>query len=118
MKMKKLILSSMVLLMISASGAQAQSVPELMRALEDQIVTLDQAMSEETPAESPAVRSEVGTDAKAAASEEMYFLQNFFLRIRARWGFDVPGFVKFHVVPEIELLWQRTPPEGWGSYKP
>ena len=115
MKNKMRFLSVLLLAqMLVASTSFAAPVPELMKALEDQILRLDEAMTTEDPRS----KSETTLAVDSDPSNEQWYFQNFFLRIRARWGFDVPGFAKFHVVPELELVWQRPTPEGWGSYKP
>lgn len=54
----------------------------------------------------------------SSAQNESFYLQNFLLRVRAHFGIDVPLFLKFQIVPELELVFQRSLPEGWGSYRP
>ena len=49
---------------------------------------------------------------------DMWYLRRFLLRIRAKFGFDVPIFAEVKVVPELELYWQKDLPDGWKVYKP
>lgn len=56
--------------------------------------------------------------ADAPEGNEAWTLQNFWLRMRPRGGFDMPGIGEALLIPELELLWQRDLPEGWELYTP
>lgn len=47
-----------------------------------------------------------------------YYLRRFWLRIRPKVGFKLPGTGKIQLIPEVELLWDRPLPESWTGYKP
>ena len=49
---------------------------------------------------------------------EALFYHDFFVRVQPRVGFEVPGLVDVQVIPEIEMIWQRSFPEGWDTYFP
>jgi hypothetical protein len=100
--------SVMVLGFLSLS-AQAQPSPELTRYLDEQIQTVELAV--DTSCTAPET-------AAADASQEDWYLRNFWLRVRPQFGITVAGFTKFQIVPEIEMLVQRPFADGWKAYKP
>ena len=53
-----------------------------------------------------------------ADPEEMYYLRRFMVRLKAKFGIEVPWIASFTVNPEIELVFLREYPEGWETYKP
>ncbi|MBI3556954.1 MAG: hypothetical protein HY074_11880 [Deltaproteobacteria bacterium] len=97
-----------VLAMLGLSlAAQAAAVPELERFLDREVGRLDDA-----------VAGSVSASEQPAASEEAWFLRNFFLRVKPRVTLAIPGLSKLEIIPEAEILWQRALPEGWAVYKP
>jgi hypothetical protein len=74
--------------------------------LEEQVSTMNAAvLAEPVPASS-------------MEDDEAWFLRRFWLRVRAKAGVEIPGFAKLQVIPETEMLWERTLPEGWKTFKP
>ena len=53
----------------------------------------------------------------AASDDDMFFLRRFWLRVRPKAIFSLPGLVKIQIVPELEMLWERPLPEGYTGYK-
>lgn len=51
-------------------------------------------------------------------AQETWFLNRFRLYFRASFGFEVDGFSKFLVQPEVELMFVRFPAPGWAPYRP
>ena len=49
---------------------------------------------------------------------EDWMLRRFWLRVRAKFGIEVPGLAEFDVIPEVEMLWENQTPEGYEIYKP
>lgn len=64
------------------------------------------------------VESESSHGAAPTSMEEMWYMNQFSLRLRAPVGFDIEGFSSFQVVPETEMVWQRGNPEGWTNFRP
>ena len=52
------------------------------------------------------------------ATEDSWYFRRFWLRVRPKFSFGVPGLTALEIVPELELLWQRDLPDGWKTYKP
>ena len=52
------------------------------------------------------------------AVEEQWWYRRFWLRVRPKFAFSVPGFAKLEIMPETELLWERALPDGWVVFKP
>ena len=49
--------------------------------------------------------SEVGTlEGAAPTQDEDFMFRRFWLRVRAKVGFVVPGFANFEVIPDVEML--------------
>ena len=86
----------------------AAPIPELMSFLEREIQQMDRAVSACHMTHSKGISQE----------NEAWLYQNFWIRLRGRAGFEIPGFAKVELVPEVELFWQRGIPQGWESYKP
>ena len=98
------------LVLLTSTLAFATPIPELSQYLEDQINTFNTAVGG-TEANSTPV------ELKGEALEQFYFM-NFWLRIRPKVGFSVPGLVKVEIIPETEILWQREIPDRWDVYQP
>jgi hypothetical protein len=49
--------------------------------------------------------------------QEAWLFRRFFFRLRPRVVLTA-GIAKIGIVPDIELLWERTLPEGWTNYAP
>lgn len=77
-----------------------------------------QFIHEQMSATSESLASSENVCVLDGAQNEAYYLQNFLVRVRAQFGIEIPLFLKFLIVPEVELVFQRRLPEGWGSYKP
>lgn len=103
-------------LLLGYGARPVQAVPfspdDWAAALERQIAILDHKLTEEgsAPVESPG--------SGPVFPDERWYLRNFWFRLRAKAGFEMPGFTQLAVVPEIELLWQRPNPTGWATYRP
>lgn len=91
-------------------AAHAAPVAELERYLDQEIGRMDDAVASASSAELN------GTD--QSQNTEAWFLRSFFLRVRGKAGFEIPGIAKIEIIPEAEMLWQRPLPDGWASYKP
>jgi hypothetical protein len=111
--MKNLRIIALLLLstssVIASPAARAEAIPELRAFIESQVSAADEAIGASESASSPS--------GPASFDEEWYF-RRFWLRVRLPAGIDVPWLAKFQIVPEVELLWQREYPAGWGTYKP
>ena len=100
-------------------GKEIYAAPskEFSEALIQELSAIEEAMSDGSADEN----SEIGTvgiqETQTPANEE-WFLQNFLMRLRPNVAFEVPGLVRIQVGPELELIWQRSVPEGWSSYLP
>ncbi len=98
--------------------------PDLVQLLEEQMVILDDAIHDEDGIGSNFQDSAVGLneDIDAGGSsdprEDDLYLANFWLRLRTRVGFRIPGFLNLEVIPQLQLNWQKSPPLGWELYKP
>ena len=84
------------------------------RVPEDLSVFLEQQITRMETGAMPATAS----DEASSQDDSMYFLRRFWLRVRAKAAFKIPGMVKIQVVPEVEVLWERPLPDGWTGYKP
>ena len=89
---------------LSAAPAEAKRIRGLERFLEREISSVQEAVE----------RSETDQVARPTG----WYLRRFLFRIKSPVGIDIPFLAKFQIVPEVEMLWQRDYPEGWGSYKP
>lgn len=101
--MKKFI--ALLLIFVAPVISQGKVNYKLSEYFQSQLFNLNQSV----------IHSE--TSVRPAALEHWY-LDQFSLRIRAQVGFEVEGFLAFQVVPEMELIWQRSSPEGYATFKP
>jgi hypothetical protein len=76
-------------------------IPELVAQLRDGLSWIDSSMPTEN----------------ACEKEDAWFFRRFWLRLRPKATFELPG-LKLTLVPEVELLLERDYPDGWGTYKP
>jgi len=104
------LISFIHLVLFTPPLARAAPIPELMQYLEEEMSTLDNAIASSEANSTPA-------ELKGNGEEQLYFM-NFWLRIRPRIGFSVPGLVKVDIIPEAEILWQREIPGSWEVYNP
>lgn len=49
---------------------------------------------------------------------QAWFFRSFFLKLRPQVSIDIPAFADLKIMPEVELVFERTLAEGWKSYKP
>ena len=89
------------------------SSEELTRYLSQEIETISGAVSGCDP-DCPGEQEEA---AAAFERDESWFLRRFRLRLRPKVSFSLQV-AKIEVIPELELLWERTTPEGWAVYRP
>lgn len=95
----------LILFFVAPVVSQAKVNHKLSEYFQLQLSTLNQSVIE-------------SENSAQSAALEQWFLDQFTLRIRAQVGFEVEGFATFQVVPEMELVWQRSNPEGWINFKP
>lgn len=103
--MRKLIIASLSLLPFSGWAGANPNLTEYFRA---QLNALNGSV----------VESESSYSVVPNAVEEMWYMNQFSLRLRAPVGFDIDGFASFQVVPETEMIWQRANPDGWTNFRP
>lgn len=53
----------------------------------------------------------------SSGDDDMFFLRRFWLRVRPKAIFSLPGLVKIQIIPELEMLWERPLPEGYTGFK-
>lgn len=102
-------------LLCSVAFSQAAPIPALMEILDDTFSETEAAMEKAEPQEPPFFSpGEFSSElvSRPAPAHTCTLLGDFefsvfWLRIRANAGFEVPGFAKILVVPEMELLWQK-----------
>lgn len=94
---------------LMATSASAEPSTEMMTYLEKEISSLEEAIQKQP--HSPIEQSSHLTTEDT--TDERWYFQNFWLRIRPQGTFHVPGLVTFQVVPVFEILWQRAVPDGW-----
>ncbi|MGZ3742983.1 MAG: hypothetical protein ACXWRA_03900 [Pseudobdellovibrionaceae bacterium] len=82
---------------------------KLQQYFRNELQTLNQSIPE-TPSESSGI--------VANTSDEAWQFSSFMLRIRPKLGFDIPELASLYVIPEAELVWQQSMPQGWAPYKP
>ncbi|MEO5968623.1 MAG: hypothetical protein ABIQ95_01745 [Bdellovibrionia bacterium] len=92
----------------------AAPIPELIRYLEDEIGIFDEAVASTARSDN---ENSTPLETLSEADDQLYF-NAFWLRIRPRVGFSLPGLVKVEIMPEADILWQRTIPENWENFKP
>lgn len=86
--------------------AMADNLNDFSRDLEQQIIQTREAIAD---GKAPS--------AKVKADEE-YFFRRFWLRLRGKVGIQLPGIYNLQVIPEMEMLFERTLPDGYTGYKP
>jgi hypothetical protein len=86
----------------------------LAELVESEIVTVGQAL-EQQEAKMSAYGPAVGSGDKI---EDGYYLRRFWLRVRPYADISIPGLAGFDVIPEVEMLWEKAPPQGWEIYRP
>lgn len=79
---------------------------DLSSYLDQQLTMMETSGAQQLPA------PQVSPDDDSA-----FFLKRFWLRVRPKAIFSLPGVVKLQVIPELEMLWERPTPEGWTGYK-
>lgn len=104
--MKYKILFAIQILSLSLM-AHAEVNPELSSFIRDHITKLDNSV----------IVSESTNTASEENINDMFFLNTFILRVRGNVGFKIPGLVNFTIIPETEIVWQRSNPDGWVTYK-
>ena len=100
----KIILISAFLISLNS---MANSNIELTNYFKDQINLLNNSV----------VEAEVPTSPAKQEVDQMWYLNQFMIRLRAPVGFVVTGLTTFLIIPEVEFVWQRATPEGWTNYK-
>ena len=100
-------------------GKEIYAAPsrEFSEALIQELSAIEEAMSEGSADENSEIET-LGIHEIQTHADEEWFLQNFLMRFRPNVVFSVPGLVRVQVGPELELIWQRSVPEGWMSYLP
>lgn len=98
--MKTIVFSLLISLSAPALAA------DLSTYLDQQLTMMEKGGEKELP--TPKLDSE---------KESTFFLKRFWLRIRPRAVFTLPGLVSIQVIPEVEMLWERATPAGWTGYK-
>lgn len=106
--MRRIILLFVASTLPAANLAYAEPKQDLSEFIIDEISTVDQAFQAETRK----------TGITEGQSEEAYYMRRFWFRIRAKFGIEVPGFADFEVIPDLEMLWEKEPPNGWEIYHP
>jgi len=91
----------LVLAMLMPGSVRSAVIPELADQLKDSIGWIEESMGAQT----------------ACGTEDAWYFRRFWLRLRPRATFALPG-AKLNVVPEVELLLERDFPDGWTTYKP
>jgi hypothetical protein len=93
-------------MLVGAARAE-ESIPQLAQYLQAEIQSADASLE---PLDAQPVPN--------ATFDEAWYYRRFWLRMRTPAGLDVPWLVKVQIVPEVQLLWERELPDGWGAYKP
>ena len=107
---KTLSLFALIALVLTLSShAKARSaVPDMSVYLDQQLTLMESSAIGKIP--NPAAPADDEADAP-------FFLRRFWLRVRPKAIFSLPGLVKIQIIPELEMLWERPLPEGWTGYK-
>lgn len=100
--MRVFLIASLVLLAAISQAKSSNSLPELTQYLKSEVESAYTALDQAAPGD----------------AEEAYFLRRWMVRVQAPFGIKVPWVAKFQIVPEVELVWQRSYPDGWSDYKP
>lgn len=90
-----------------SSNLFAHSNVELTRYFKDQINSLNHAIIETAPT----VLGQTDVD-------QMLYLNQFLIKLRAPIAFKIIGLANFQIIPEAEFVWQRAAPKGWTNYLP
>ena len=85
--------------------AKADSFPQLTEYLKSEISGVSGSV--------PNLKDYARTD-----SSDAYFFRRWFVRLQIPFGISVPWIAQFQVIPEVELVWVRSYPDGWKEYKP
>lgn len=48
----------------------------------------------------------------------VFAVSALFILISSSASADVPWLTSFQILPEVDLVWQRSYPENWEDYKP
>ena len=108
MKSLKLVFCGAIL--IISQAVWADPYPELQHQLEQEIPIINSAITSS---------SETNQEWKDTGSPaEGWFFRRFFLRLRPQIALDIPAFANLKLIPEVELIWERSYPDGWETYKP
>ena len=111
-----MILSGSIITSLTGSPVFSSPIPALERFLEEKVLGGGQHTEEVCSLETA---SEVGSINEAwDASQEVLFYRTFFLRVQAKAGVQIPFLINVQIIPEVELVWQRSLPEDWGMYRP
>jgi hypothetical protein len=97
-----LILGWVGLALAAPVQASAAALPELVRALDEDMSLADAAVA----------------SAGSVPAEEAWLFRRFWLRVRPKVGVGIGSVLKVEIAPEAEMLWERDLPEGWVTYKP
>jgi hypothetical protein len=100
MKLTQMAMIAMILLL--PIRASADALPGLTRYLKTEIANSSLALASPAP---------------AMAGDEFFF-RRWLVRLQATFGIEVPWIATFQIIPEVELVWQRSYPQGWSDYKP
>src|SRR4051812_8074167 len=100
-RMKALIGLVLATSALFSSPAHAGSIPELVNTLRQGMEWIEVSMDGEG----------------ACKADDAWYLRRFWLRLRPKATFTLPG-LKVTLVPEVELLLERDYPDGWVTYKP
>jgi hypothetical protein len=92
-------------LMLASNAVQASMADRLADFISEEVWSMDNAF----------VRY---ASSNPASVDEEFFLRRFWLRVRAKFGIEVPGLAEFDVIPEVEMLWEKQTPEGYEIYRP
>lgn len=103
-------ITALILISPNHQNAMADIVQKetLENYFENEVNSLDQAI-QSSPLEAAIISNNDEADG--------YFFRRFWLRIRPRAEFVVPGLAGLSVIPEVELLWEKPVPQNWEIYK-
>ncbi|MGZ3769444.1 MAG: hypothetical protein ACXVCP_13045 [Bdellovibrio sp.] len=108
--MKKWIFIILSVVQMAAQNALAKTDQKLVQYFQQQLSSLNEPF---TGADEKDAVETVGTN-----QQELWYFNQFSLRLRASVGFQIEGFTSFLIVPETEFVWQKGNPEGWANYRP
>lgn len=109
--MKKLIpwFTILTLGMLFSSFSFATADQKLQQYFRNELRSLNQSVAE-TNSESHGL--------SASNPEEAWMFSSFMIRVRPKFGFEIPELASFYVIPDAELVWQQSMPQGWDPYRP